>query len=107
MKKNISLLLATMLLGGMFPLTTLGFTNPLKSYDLYTDTHNESSPTNNVMSEVYYQKSTKSTKRATSNKPPETVPTTAKGVVDANADMPTRRNDYLRESSKKHLFIFI
>ncbi len=101
MKKNISLLLAAMLLGGIFPLTTSGFTNPLKSYDLYADTHHESSPTDNVMSEVYYQKSTTSTNRTTSNKPPEAVPTTAEGGVDVNADMPTRRNDYLRESSRK------
>ena len=99
MKKNISLLLAAILLGGIFPQISLGFTNPLQNYDLYADTHNDSSPRDNVMSEMYYTDNAQQSQSM--NRPPQQVPTTEQGDIKVNVQVPQRRNSYLRESSRK------
>lgn len=100
MKKNVSLLLAAILLGGIFPQISFGFTNPLKSYDLYADTHSDSSPRDNIMSEMYYTNNAKESQSV--NRPPKEVPTTADGDFQpVNVQVPQRRNSYLRESSRK------
>lgn len=105
MKKNIGLLLAAILIGGIFPQMSYGFANPLKSYDLYSDTHTSSSPRDNVMSEMYYTNNansqSSSARPSYNQRPPKAVPTTKEGGVQVNAEIPQRRNVYLRESSRR------
>lgn len=106
MKKNISLLLAALLLGGILPQVSFGYVNPLKSYDLYADTHNSNSPRDNVMSEMYYTDQASNSvsqdrNSISNNRPPSAVPTTGDGGIDVNVEIPRRRNEYLRESSRK------
>ncbi len=99
MKKKISLILTAIILAGVIPQISYGFVNPLKNYDLYADTHNDNSPRDNVMSEMYYTNNAQNS--PTTNKPPQQVPTTEEGGVEVNVEIPQRRNDYLRESSRK------
>ena len=104
MKKRISLLIAALMLGSAFPQISFGFANPLKNYDLYADTHREEAPAatevNNNDSNDKQEK--KETKKAKSNKkPPKEVPTTINGEVAVDVQVPVRRNDYLRQSSRQ------
>ena len=99
MKKRISLLLTAIMLAGIVPQISYGFVNPLKNYDLYADTHNDNSPRDNAMSEMYYTNNAQNS--ASTNRPPQQVPTTEEGGVEVNVEIPQRRNDYLRESSRK------
>ena len=99
MKKKISLLLTAIMLAGVIPQISYGFVNPLKNYDLYADTHNDNSPRDNAMSEMYYTDNAQNS--ASTNRPPQQVPTTAEGGVEVNVEVPQRRNEYLRESSRK------
>ena len=101
MKKKISLLLAAIMMAGVIPQMSYGFVNPLKNYDLYADTHREDSPRDNAMSELYYTENAQ--KSPSTDRPPQEVPTTEDGGVDNNVtiEVPMRRNDYLRESSRK------
>ena len=99
MKKKISLLLTAIMLAGIVPQISYGFVNPLKNYDLYADTHNDNSPRDNVMSEMYYNNNAQNS--PSTNRPPQQVPTTEEGGVEVNVEIPQRRNDYLRESSRK------
>ncbi|MBR1618572.1 tetratricopeptide repeat protein [bacterium] len=99
MKKKISLLLTAIMLAGIVPQISYGFVNPLKNYDLYADTHNENSPRDNAMSEMYYTNNAQNS--PSTNRPPQQVPTTEEGGVEVNVEIPQRRNDYLRESSRK------
>lgn len=99
MKKKISLLLTAIMLAGIVPQISYGFVNPLKNYDLYADTHKDDSPRDNVMSEMYYTDNAQNMQ--STNRPPEQVPTTAEGGVEVNVEVPQRRNDYLRESSRQ------
>ena len=106
MKKSISLLLAAVLLGGIYPQVTFGFTNPLANYDLYEDTRGSSEARDNVMSEVYYKKGAEKSEQQKSisdNKPPKAVPTTKEGGIETNVQvsLPQRRNVYLRNSSRR------
>lgn len=107
MKKNISLLLAAIVLGGIMPQVSFGYVNPLKSYDLYADTHASNSPRDNIMSEMYYtdqanNSASSDRKSENNNRPPSAVPTTKDGGIDdISVEMPRRRNEYLRESSRK------
>jgi len=99
MKKKISLLLTAIMLAGIVPQISYGFVNPLKNYDLYADTHNDNSPRDNAMSEMYYNNNAQNS--PSTNRPPQQVPTTEEGGVEVNVEIPQRRNDYLRESSRK------
>lgn len=99
MKKKISLLLAALLLGGTFPQISFGFANPLKNYDLYADTHREVTPVNNAVSEENKQKAEDKEKQ--DKLPPKQVPTTLNGEVATDVQIPVRRNDYLRQSSRQ------
>ena len=105
MKKNLSLLIAAIIIGGLIPQISCGFENPLKKYDLYADTHKQDSPHDGVLSELYYEqhqkKNNNSSSVNTSKQPPKTVPTTPQGGIEVNVEVPQRRNDYLRESSMK------
>lgn len=101
MKKKISLLLTAIMIAGVVPQMSYGFVNPLKNYDLYADTHKDDSPRDNVMSEFYYTENAQQS--PSTDRPPQQVPTTEDGGVDADVtvEIPMRRNDYLRESSRK------
>lgn len=99
MKKKISLLLTAIMIAGIVPQISYGFVNPLKNYDLYADTHKDDSPRDNIMSEMYYTDQAQNSQSM--NRPPEQVPTTQDGGIEMNVEIPQRRNDYLRESSRK------
>lgn len=99
MKKKISILLTAIMIAGIVPQMSFGFVNPLKNYDLYADTHGNNSPRDNAMSEMYYTDNAQNSQSM--NRPPQEVPTTEEGAVEVNVEVPQRRNDYLRESSRK------
>ncbi len=107
MNKSICLILAILLSASSFVQVGYAFVNPLKEYNLYDDVHPKSDENReNVMSEVFYnqngQNSTKEHKI-----PPKTSPTSAKdnglneAINNIEVEIPQRRNDYLRESSKQ------
>ena len=70
--KRISLLIAALMLGSTFPQLSFGFSNPLKNYDLYADTHRGEAPAatevNNDVSDTKQEK--QETKNAKSNNRP-------------------------------------
>lgn len=110
MKKKISLLIAALMLMSTTPQVVFGFANPLKNYDLYADTHRESGAGDNAMSEMFYNQSQQKMRQQAQQQeqqsqaniaPPEQVPTTAEGGVAVDVQVPQRRNDYLRESSRR------
>lgn len=109
MYKKIGLSLALALVISTYGSASYAITNPLKSYNLYEDTKGRGdSERESVMSE-YYQNSL----RAPKNVPSTPAPTYNAGVSKSNTkpsstsstsvsvQAPQRRNDYLRESSKK------
>lgn len=104
MKKKIGLLLATvMVLNTAIASTAYGWTNPLKNYNLYEDTHpsnNDESAMerDNVMSEYY---SNSLTGQDSTDYVPATVPSYGSESESKQVEVPQRRNDYLRESSRK------
>lgn len=100
MYKKISLILAALLAVSVVPNTAYGFQNPLKTYDLYADTHREEnrvqSERETVMGEYY----------SNSLRPPghgaAAQAAAAKNKTSANNNNGNkRRNDTLRESSLK------
>lgn len=103
MKKKIGLLLATlMVLNTAISSTAYGWSNPLKDYNLYADTHpsdNDESAMerDNVMSDYY------SNSLAGQNTPsvPSDIPSYGNGELSQEVEVPQRRNDYLRESSRQ------
>lgn len=104
MKKKIGLLLATvMVLNTAIASTAYGWTNPLKNYNLYEDTHPSSNDESamerdNVMSEYY---SNSLTGQDSTDYVPATVPSYGSERESKQVEVPQRRNDYLRESSRK------
>ena len=109
MRGRINLILAAILVLGTLPQTAFGFVNPLKSYNLYEDTHPKGSNRDNVMSQEFYHVNDNNSNTNTNanpapaqSAPPKIAPTTADGDVNNAAPAaPQRRNDYLRQSSKK------
>lgn len=114
MRKSICLVLAMILSAGPLAQMSFGFVNPLKEYNLYDDVHKNADENNeleNVMSEMYYNqnKNKKGAKSVNRKTPPAQNPTAEadnkKGINEAIGEIevpvPVRRNDYLRESSKK------
>lgn len=120
MRKELKILLTTALILGISPSIANAFTNPLQKYNLYEDTRKEGAERNGVMSEYYYNipKDNKNTNNSSTYNPASySVPSTAniqtKSVPTAKAPTynisdgaePTsngqRRNDYLRESSRR------
>ncbi|MBR1425447.1 tetratricopeptide repeat protein [bacterium] len=114
-KKAGRILTALMLMGAMSTMA-YGITNPIKNYDLYADTHNSSSNTDNTMSDYYrnslagqrssgYNSTSSEGEAALPDKleplplPPAYDGTTTK--KDDKGKTVVRRNDYLRESSQK------
>lgn len=106
MHRSICLILAMILSAGPLAQISYGFKNPLQEYNLYKDVHrneNVNDERENVMRDMYYNKNTSdSTNRKT---PPAVNPTSKGGLNEAieniEVPVPVRRNDYLRESSKK------
>ena len=104
MKKKIGLLLATvMVLNTAIASTAYGWTNPLKNYNLYEDTHPSSNDESamerdNVMSEYYLNSLTG---QDSTDYVPATVPSYGSESESKQVEVPQRRNDYLRESSRK------
>ena len=104
MKKKIGLLLATvMVLNTAIASTAYGWTNPLKNYNLYEDTHPSSNDESamerdNVMSEYY---SNSLAGQDSTDYVPATVPSYGSESESKQVEVPQRRNDYLRESSRK------
>lgn len=104
MKKKIGLLLATvMVLNTAIASTAYGWTNPLKNYNLYEDTHPSSNDESamerdNVMSEYY---SNSLAGHDSTDYVPATVPSYGSESESKQVEVPQRRNDYLRESSRK------
>lgn len=104
MKKKIVLLLATvMVLNTAIASTAYGWTNPLKNYNLYEDTHPSSNDESamerdNVMSEYY---SNSLAGQDSTDYVPATVPSYGSESESKQVEVPQRRNDYLRESSRK------
>ncbi len=104
MKKKFGLLLATVMVLNTVSSMAYGFTNPLKSYNLYEDTHPSSSNTENSdrergMSEFYENSLSASSSKAKSNSNYST--STDINDEDITDNVPQRRNDVLRESSRK------
>lgn len=106
MKKKIGLLIATvMVLNTTIPTVVYGWTNPLKNYDLYADTHASSDDESamereNVMSE-YYSNSLAGQHHQTSSPSSNLEYSSINDENSVNVDIPKRRNDDLRESSRK------
>ncbi len=104
MKKKIGLLLATvMVLNTAIASTAYGWTNPLKNYNLYEDTHPSSNDESamerdNVMNEYY---SNSLAGQDSTDYVPATVPSYGSESESKQVEVPQRRNDYLRESSRK------
>ena len=109
MRRSFCLILAMLLTAGMMPVSVYAeFVNPLKNYNLYEDVHrNSDDERDNVMSEVFYSQNGLNNRGSNVNKsqdkkrktPPSTNPSV--GNIGNEIEIPQRRNDYLRESSKK------
>lgn len=101
MKKKIGLVLATVMVLNTVSSMAYGFTNPLKNYNLYEDTHSsvpvDSDGTRERVMDEYYSNSLR--------------PGNAGSVVPGsnlnyeeqslNVEVPKRRNEVLRESSRE------
>lgn len=99
MKKKIGLLLATVMVLNTVSSVAYGFTNPLKNYNLYDDTHPESgtqnSSTERGMSDFYSD-----SMNSSSNKGVSSMDYSFPGEsFDGSEAEKKRRNDVLRESS--------
>lgn len=102
MKKKIGLLLATVMVLNTVSSMAYGFTNPLKNYNLYEDTHptNSSSDgsTEKVMDE-YYSNSLAGKGNAASSSSSSQYSEDSSG--DSETTHEVRRNEDLRESSRR------
>ena len=100
MKKKIGLLVAAIMVLNTVSSVTYGWQNPL---NLYEDTHPSSNDESamerdNVMSEYY---SNSLTVQDSTDYVPATVPSYGSESESKQVEVPQRRNDYLRESSRK------
>ena len=98
MNKKVSLLLTVIMLAGILPQVSYGFVNPLKNYDTNTGVNNIS-PNGNINNGMNYTNNLPTPPLI--NYPPVQVPTTQEGAIEVNVEVPKRRNEYLRESSRK------
>ncbi len=106
MKKKFGLLLATVMVLNTVSSMAYGFTNPLKNYNLYEDTHPSSSSsgdseTENGMAEFYQNSLGASSNSISSNSVSSSSSTSDTTSLDGAPAAPVRRNDALRESSRK------
>lgn len=107
MQRSICLLLAVVLSTSILSPMAYGFVNPLQNYNLYDDVHSKpNDERDNVMSEMFYNQNG-SNNEEKHNTPPKQNPTSAKdnglneAISNIEVEIPQRRNDYLRESSKQ------
>lgn len=110
MRRSTQILLAALVLVGLIPGVSRAFTNPLQKYNLYDDTHGNGPGRQGIMSEAFYNIPGSDSQASTYNPAANSVPSTAKigksatktqnEKVDSTNTM-QRRNDYLRDSSKK------
>lgn len=107
MRRSISLLLAIILSVSSLTPVAYGFVNPLKEYNLYEDVHSKSGDErDNVMSETFYNQNGYNNGEK-HNAPPKQNPTSSndnglnEAIGNIEVEIPQRRNDYLRESSKQ------
>ena len=98
MNKKVSLLLTVIMLAGILPQVSYGFVNPLKNYDTNTGVNNIS-PNGNINNGMNYTNNLPTPPLI--NYPPVQDPTTQEGAIEVNVEVPKRRNEYLRESSRK------
>lgn len=112
MRKNLKVFLMAILVASTVSGISYAFTSPLQKYNLYEDTHKKGAGRQGVMSEYYYNiPNADSTVKynpaansvpSTVNVASKPVPAVAAPTADvAEGEAPQRRNDYLRESSKK------
>lgn len=113
MYKKISLALALIITVISIPMSSYGFTNPLKSYNLYEDTHKQATPENSeretVMSD-YYNNSLRAPKTGDSSSAssssnsdvPSNTPNFDEHINNYTPQEtnPTGRNQTLRNSSR-------
>lgn len=103
MKKNFGLLLATVMVLNTVSSMAFGFTNPLKSYNLYEDTHPSSSDSGNGNTEKGMTEFYENSLSSSSGSGSKYSSSTKTNEYTNNSEEPTqiRRNDALRESSRK------
>jgi len=103
MKKKIGTLLAAIMVLNTVSSVAYGFTNPLKSYNLYEDTHAVSSEDDGtrerVMDEFY--SNSMSASNARPGAVPQEIPSMDSYMQGIQENIPRRRNDDLRESSRR------
>ena len=105
MYKKISLLLASIITVASIPICAHGITNPLKTYNLYEDTHREASsgnPERETVMDEYYKNSLRAP-RSSSNT--SKAPSSAPNFSEINNYTPKEvningRNQTLRNSSR-------
>lgn len=104
MKRQIGLLLAAVMVLNTTSSIAFGFTNPLKSYNLYEDTHpsvsSGSDGTRETVMDEYYQNSLSSSKSELDEVPSESLEE-YDPLNPQKVEIPRRRNDALRESARK------
>ena len=102
MYKKIGLIIASIVVLNALSGITYGFTNPLKSYNLYEDTKGRGDSERETVMSEYYQNSLRAPKSAPTTPAPTELKNTNSSTESGVAEkIPQRRNDYLRESSKK------
>lgn len=105
MKKKIGLLLAAVMVFNTMSSMAYGWTNPLKNYNLYEDTHPSNSvdegisERETVMDEFY--SNSMSGSDSSIDRSENAYGSDMMGSDGVNVEVPQRRNDYLRESSRK------
>ncbi len=113
MRKKISLILAATLLLGSLPNIVFGFTNPLKNYNLYDDTHPTNvNPEHESVMKDYFSNSLRPSSSKTNSEKQEiqaaslpSLPSIDSASIENYKNSQetsgiVRRNDYLRESSR-------
>ena len=118
MHRSICLILAMVLSAGPLAQVSFGFKNPLKEYNLYEEVHSSDRAANpdreTVMGDMFYSQnglnkkdggSKNNSKKGRKSAPSANPTSEDKGfneeLQDIEVEIPQRRNDYLRESSKK------
>lgn len=108
MKKQVGLLLATVIVLNTVSSVVYGFNNPLKSYNLYEDTHQVKSDdgTRETVMDEFYSNSLSGKKENMNKQSSNQLYSSLSSSSDeytkqGNKEKPIRRNEALRESSRK------
>ena len=103
MKKKIGLLLAAVMVLNTVSSMAFGFTNPLKNYNLYDDTHPTNSSSDNSSTERGMEEFYSNSMSASSSNSSNTSSYNDSSFAVPNStetQTPQRRNEVLRESSR-------